>query len=349
MDLSIALILAQDGVTTGAVYALLAVGLVLVFAVTRAIFIPQGELVAYGALTIAMLQDGKLPATMWLLAALGVACFFKDCWLAMRPNAARGAHLGRSALANLLVPAIVCALAFALPLKTLAQPLQVALTLAVVAPMGPMLYKLAYEPLADASVLVLLIVSVAVHFVMTGLGLVMFGAEGVRSQPFSEWRQELGPLTLTGQGLSVIITSVLIMAALSVFFTATVPGKALRATAVNRLGARLMGIPVARSGRLAFLLAGLIGAFSGVLIGPITTMYYDSGFLIGLKGFVGAIIGGLGSYAIAAGGAVLVGLMEAYSSFYASAYKEVLVFTLIVPVLAWRSLQSHSLLEEDES
>ncbi len=147
----------------------------------------------------------------------------------------------------------------------------------------------------------------------------------------------------------MIFTSVLIIAALSLFFTTTVPGKALRATAVNRLGARLMGIPVARSGRLAFLLAGLIGAFSGVLIGPITTMYYDSGFLIGLKGFVGAIIGGLGSYAIAAGGAVLVGLMEAYSSFYASAYKEVLVFTLIVPVLAWRSLQSHSLLEEDES
>jgi branched-chain amino acid transport system permease protein len=349
MDLSIALILAQDGITTGAVYALLAVGLVLVFAVTRAIFIPQGELVAYGALSIAMLQDGKAPATVYLLAALGVACFFKDCWLAMRPEAVRGARLGRSALANLGVPAAVAALTLLLPLKTLALPLQVLLTLAIVAPMGPMLYRLAYEPLADASVLVLLIVSVAVHFVMTGLGLVMFGAEGVRSQAFSEWRQELGPLTLTGQGLAVIGTSLLLMAALSLFFTATVPGKALRATAVNRLGARLMGIEVSRSGRLAFLLAGLIGAFSGVLIGPITTVYYDSGFLIGLKGFVGAIIGGLASYSIAAGGALLVGLMEAYSSFYASAYKEVLVFTLIVPVLAWRSLQSHALLEDDES
>jgi branched-subunit amino acid ABC-type transport system permease component len=109
-----------------------------------------------------------------------------------------------------------------------------------------------------------------------------------------------------------------------------------------------MGIPVARSGRLAFLLAGLIGAFSGVLIGPVTTVYYDSGFLIGLKGFVGAIIGGLASYPVAAAGAVLVGLIESYASFAASAYKEVLVFTLIVPVLAWRSLTSHALLEEDE-
>ncbi len=58
--------------------------------------------------------------------------------------------------------------------------------------MGPMLYRLAYEPLADASVLVLLIVSVAVHFVMTGLGLVMFGAEGVRSQPFPNGARNWG-------------------------------------------------------------------------------------------------------------------------------------------------------------
>jgi branched-chain amino acid transport system permease protein len=77
-----------------------------------------------------------------------------------------------------------------------------------------------------------------------------------------------------------------------------------------------------------------------VLIAPLTTIYYDSGFLIGLKGFVGAIIGGLGSYPIAAAGAVLVGLLESYSSFWASAFKEVIVFTLIIPVLLWRSLRS---------
>ena len=87
---------------------------------------------------------------------------------------------------------------------------------------------------------------------------------------------------------------------------------------------------------------------SGVLIGPITTVYYESGFLIGLKGFVGAIIGGLVSYPIAAAGAILVGLLESYASFWASAYKEVLVFTLIVPVLAWRSLRSHLLLDDEE-
>jgi branched-subunit amino acid ABC-type transport system permease component len=85
---------------------------------------------------------------------------------------------------------------------------------------------------------------------------------------------------------------------------------------------------------LSFTLAASIGAFSGILISPITTIYYDSGFLIGLKGFVGAIIGGLASYPVAAAGAILVGLLESYSSFWASAFKEVIVFTLIIPVLA---------------
>ena len=93
--------------------------------------------------------------------------------------------------------------------------------------------------------------------------------------------------------------------------------------------------------------AALIGALSGVLVAPITTIYYDSGFLIGLKGFVGAIVGGMVSYPIAAAGALMVGLLEAYSSFWASAFKEVIVFTLIIPVLVWRSLTTHHV-EEDE-
>src|SRR3954447_15911598 len=75
MDLSIAAILAQDGITTGAIYALLALALVLVFSVTRVIFIPQGEFVSYGALTLAALQTQKFPATCWLLMAMGAVFF----------------------------------------------------------------------------------------------------------------------------------------------------------------------------------------------------------------------------------------------------------------------------------
>ena len=74
MDGSIASILLLDGLTNGAVYALLALATVLVFTVTRVIFIPQGEFVAFGALTLAILQPGKIPGTVWLLLILaGVA------------------------------------------------------------------------------------------------------------------------------------------------------------------------------------------------------------------------------------------------------------------------------------
>jgi branched-chain amino acid transport system permease protein len=79
---------------------------------------------------------------------------------------------------------------------------------------------------------------------------------------------------------------------------------------------------------------------------PITTVYYDTGLLIGLKGFVAAIIGGLASYPLALGGALVVGLLESFSSFWASAFKEVLVFAMIIPVLWWRSMRSKHV--EDE-
>jgi branched-chain amino acid transport system permease protein len=92
----------------------------------------------------------------------------------------------------------------------------------------------------------------------------------------------------------------------------------------------------------------LLGAISGVLIGPVTTLYYDSGFLIGLKAFVGAIIGGLASYPITAAGAILVGILESFASFWSSAFKEVVVFTFLIPVLVWRSFMLGHVEEEDE-
>ncbi|WP_186136410.1 branched-chain amino acid ABC transporter permease [Burkholderia gladioli] len=343
MDLSIALILAQDGITTGAIYALLALALVLVFSVTRVIFIPQGEFVAYGALTLADLQTQKFPATCWLLVVLGIACFVLEVAVLIRHRERRH-QLGRtlSTLAGrcVLLPLALFALAHAVAALALPMLAQIALTLAIVVPMGRFIYRLAYQPIAEASTLVLLIVSVAVHFAMVGLGLVMFGAEGSRTTPFSDAQLAIGAQSVSVQSVVVVITALVMIAALALYFGRTIAGKALRATSVNRLGAQLVGIGTSQAGRLAFTLSAALGVLSGVLVGSLTTIYYDSGFLIGLKGFVGAILGGLVSYPLAAAGALLVGLLESYSSFWASAYKEVIVFTLIIPVLLWRSLAS---------
>jgi branched-chain amino acid transport system permease protein len=214
------------------------------------------------------------------------------------------------------------------------------LTLALVTPFGSLIYRLAYESLADASVLVLLIVSVGVHFALVGLGLYFFGAEGFRNPSFWDTRFTLGPVTLDGQTITILAASVVLIVALWLFFERSLMGKALRATAVNRLGARLMGISSDSAGRLSFTMAAFIGALSGLLIGPTTTVFYDSGFLIGLKGFVAAVFAGLSSYPLALLGALGVGLLESFGSFWASAFKEVIVFGAILPVLLWRSLRS---------
>jgi branched-chain amino acid transport system permease protein len=345
MTFDIALLLAQDGITNGAIYALLALALVLAFAVTRVIFIPQGEFVAYGALTLVALQAGRVPGTVWLLLVAGAMVVLVEAVGALRSREWR--RLGWTALWNLAYPLALWALLRTVPATDWPMALQILLALAIVVPLGPMAYRLAYQPIAEAPVLILLIVSVAVHVVMLGLGLLMFGAEGSRTPPFSEGTLQFGALSASAQSLWVIGCSLGLIALLYFLFERTIYGKALRATAVNRRGAKLMGIPTEFAGRLSFFLCALIGAFSGILIAPITTIYYDTGFLMGLKGFVGAIIGGLASYPVAAAGAVLVGLLESYSSFWASAYKEVIVFTLIIPVLVWRSLRTHHI-EEDE-
>jgi branched-chain amino acid transport system permease protein len=338
MDTSIASILMLDGATNGAVYALMALATVLVFAVTRVIFIPQGEFVAYGALTLAMLQLGKMPGTAWLMLALAGIAAVLDVVHGLRAGRAAGT-LARAAGKTLALPVAICAIAWWAAPRQLDLVLQSLLTLAIVTPIGPLVYRLAYQSLADATVLVLLIVSVGVHFALTGFGLVVFGAEGYRNPSFWDARYNAGALSLSGQAIIIFAVSIVLVIALWLFFERTLRGKALRATAVNRLGARLMGISTSGAGQLTFALAAFIGALSGLLIGPTTTLFYDSGFLIGLKGFVAAIFGGLASYPAAAAGAIFVGLIESFGSFWASAFKEVIVFTLILPVLLWRSFK----------
>ena len=338
MDATIAGILTLDGLSNGAVYALLALATVLVFAVTRVIFIPQGEFVAFGALTLALLQAGKVPGTVWFLLVLAAAVTLQDLVNGLQHRLS-AALLLKQALRTLAWPVVVSLLALWAAPKGLPLLAQAALTVALVTPFGALLYRLAYESLAEASVLVLLIVSVGVHFALVGLGLFFFGAEGFRNPSFWDARFSIGALTLSGQTIIIFAASLALIVGLWLFFERSLAGKALRATAVNQLGARLMGISTRSAGRLSFTMAAFIGALSGLLIGPTTTVFYDSGFLIGLKGFVAAVFAGLASYPLALVGALGVGLLESFGSFWSSPYKEVIVFSAILPVLLWRSLR----------
>ena len=346
MDWQIAVLLLQDGLTNGAVYALLGIAIVLVFAVTRVIFVPQGEFVTYGALTLASLQAGVLPGAVWLLLVVALAVALLQAWQILRHEA--GAGLLNMLLRTLGLPVLVALAAWWLAPMKLPLPAQILLTLAIITPLGPLLYRAVFQPIADASVLVLLIASVALHFALTGLALVFFGAEGFRTPAFSDAGLSLGSMNFSGQSLWIYGVTLLLIVAMALFFAFTLHGKALRATAFNRTGARLIGFSPTTAGLMTFTFAAFLGTLSGVLIAPIVTIYYDSGFIIGLKGFVAAIVGGLASYPITALGAILVGVLEAFSSFWASGYKEVIVFTLIIPVLIWLSLTAVHHEEEEQ-
>lgn len=338
MSADIAVILLQDGLVTGAIYILLATALVLVFSVTRVVFVPQGDLVAFTALTLAAFESGQQPGTIWIVmiaAAVALSLEAVEAW--RQRDRARAL---RSAVRFGLVPAVVIAVAVFLVPKSAPLIWKMAASAALVTCLAPLIYRIVFQPLASASPLVLLIAAIATHLGLNSVGLHVFGPEGVRTEGFSGAPMSLFGLSVTPQAVGVMLSSILVVVALYLFFHLSLRGRALLAAAHNRRGAEIVGISTVGAGRTVFVLAGLAAAVSGLLIGPTTTLYYDSGFILGLKGFVGAIIGGLAVYPLAAAGALLVGTVESFASFWSSAYRDVIVFLLIVPVLFWRSLSA---------
>jgi len=345
MNGEIAAILAMDGIASGAIYVLIGLGFVLIFAVTRVIFVPFGDIAAFTALGLASLEAGNRPGTVGLVAVLAVLSTAVEASALVRARALR--RLPRALFLYLLLPLIPATTVWFAAGSNLSMPLRIGLALALALPIAPLLDRIVFRPIADASVLLLLTVAVALHFALSGLGLLFFGPEGVRTKPLTEAVFEIAGLTVNAQMVLVVAASVVFSGLLFLFFEFTVQGKALRATAINRTGARLVGIRPASTAAVAYLLASLLAGISGVLIAPVTTIFYDSGFLIGLKAFVGAIIGAMTSYPVTALGAVLVGLLESFASFWLSAYKEVVVFGLLIPVLLWRSLSLVTSEEEE--
>jgi branched-chain amino acid transport system permease protein len=342
----VALILGIDGLANGAVYLLAGLGLVLIFSVTRVVFVPFGDIAAFAALTLAAFETGRLPPTIGLVMVLAALAVVTEVGSLLRRG--EGRKVPKAILAWGVLPLLPCLLAWATARPGMPAAVQIAVTVLLVVPIAPLLARVVFQPIADASVLVLLIVSLALHFLLSGLGLLFFGPEGSRTNPLASGALTLGDgFTVSGQVILMVASALVLSGLFFLVFERTVAGKALRATAVNRVGARLVGIRPARTAMLAYGCASLLAGLIGVLIAPVTTMYYDSGFIIGLKAFVAAIIGGLVSYPMTAIGALAVGLVESFASFWSGALKDVIVFSLLIPVLMLRSfLSTHA--DEDE-
>lgn len=346
MTPQIAAILGIDGIATGAIYILVAIGTVLIFTVTRVIFIPFGDITAFTALTLAALELGHVPGTIGLVVVLAFLATAMEVFGLLRGRSYRQIPM---ALAYYLVLPLLVVLVVRLliPLAP-PEPVLIVMALLLIMPISPLLDRIVFRPVADGPVLLLLIISVALHFALVGVGLLFFGPEGVRTQRLTSMDIDIGGIAVSGQTVLIVIAAVVFSGMLLVFFDFTLIGKSLRATAINRTGARLMGIKPARAGTVAYLLGSLMAGVSGILIAPVNTIFYDSGFLLGLKAFVGAIIGGLSSYPATAVGALFVGVLESFASFENSAFKDVIVFSLLIPILLWRSLTVQHSEEEVE-
>ena len=214
-------------------------------------------------------------------------------------------------------------------------PLAALLAIIVATAVGLLLHRLAIEPARGASAVTLIIITIGASIFLRGIAAIAFD-KNFHSFPAFAGSQPwvIGGAALLPQSVIVLIGAGAIVVALWAFMSMTLTGKALVATAANRLAARLVGINTAAIVGLAFAVSAAIGAFGGILMTPITLTSYDVGTLLALKGFAAAMLGGMGNPLGAVIGGLVVGLLEAFSAGYlSSAYKDAIAFLVILGVL----------------
>lgn len=264
------------GITNGSIYALIALGFVVIHSVTSVINFAQGEFAMLGALLAISLIVGGLPQGLAVaVAVVGVGVF------------AAG------------------------------------------------LYRVGLRPARDASPLTMIIITIGAALSIRGVALAIWGTEPYGMPPFSSGAPlQVGGAVIRLQSLWVLGTTLLLQPLLHVFFTRTMLGRSLRACAVNRRAARLMGIRTDTMALLAFGLSGAVGALGGIIVAPIIFATYDMGLMLSLKGFVAAVMGGLVNYPAAVAGGFLLGILESLGAgLVSSGYKDAIAFVALFIIL----------------
>lgn len=279
------------GITVGSIYALIALGFVVIYNVTGIINFAQGEFAMLGAMITVTLSENTSIFNRVLKVSLN----------------------------------------WPLPVAMLAAVLIVSL-------IGIVLYQFAIRPAKGASVVSLIIITIGASIALRGLALITWSTDPFRLPNFTTGApiQILGAYLIL-QNLWVIGTAAIILLGLFLFFERTMVGKALRACSINKIAARLMGIDINRMAMFSFALSAAIGAIGGIVITPSTFMAYDSGELLGLKGFVAAIMGGMNSAVGAVIGGLALGILESLGAgFISSGYKDAIAFIMLFAILAAR-------------
>ncbi len=209
----------------------------------------------------------------------------------------------------------------------------IAIAIAMVAGVG--LYKFAIEPARNAPLVSLIIITIGASIFLRGLIQVVLDKQIHRYAGFTgEDPIHIFGATVLPQSFWILGGSIAVFAGLAIFMTRTRTGNAIRATASDRLAAKLVGINTNRAMTLSFALSAATGALAGVLATPLTFTSYDAGVLMALKGFAAMMLGGIGSPAGALIGGLLIGFLESFTAGYISSdYKDATAFIVIFLVL----------------
>lgn len=213
--------------------------------------------------------------------------------------------------------------------------LAIVLAVALAGVLGIALQRFAIAPAKNADVVTLIIITIGASIFIRGLAQLVWGKEYHVMPNFSSDEPiEIFGAVLNSQSLWVLGVGAVLVAVLVYFFTRTLTGKAILATSMNKDAARLVGIRTQVVLMLAFMVSALLGSIAGIVVAPITFTSYDIGIILGLKGFVAAAIGGLGSGMGAVVGGLALGVVEAMAAGYLSSdYKDAVAFSMILVVL----------------
>lgn len=207
-------------------------------------------------------------------------------------------------------------------------------SIALTALVGLALYAFAIAPARDAEPVVLIIITIGASILIRGVASVIMGKEFHTIPPLSSQVVSVGGASIQAQSLAVIAGTVVIVILLWMFLGMTRMGRGIRATAANKLAARLAGINPSIVIGSTFVISALIGAIGGILVTPITLTSFDAGTLLAIKGFAAAMLGGLGHPAGPVVGGLIIGLLEAFGAGYISSqYKDVFAFLVLLGTL----------------
>jgi len=222
-------------------------------------------------------------------------------------------------------------------LATAGVPLPAAAILAILlaVAVGVVLHRAAIDLARDASAVTLIMITIGASIFLRGAAQVVFDKRFHDLPPiFGTEPLRIAGATIQPQSLVVIFGAAAIVLGLSLFIDRALFGKAVTATATNRLAARLVGINTRRIVGFSFAMSAGIGALAGILVTPITLTSYDAGTLLALKGFAAAMLGGMGHAPGAVVGGLVLGLIESFSAGYVSSkYKDAVAFLVILAVL----------------